>query len=174
MSWRSVWNTRRRTESPPSITAVQRRYPILYKALNLVHERIFTWSRGRVAGTLRGMTSVRLTTTGRKTGTQRTTMITSPLVEDDEVVLVASYRGGPHHPAWYLNLKAHPTIPVERRGFRGLMTAETLHGEERERLWQRITALHPRYAKYQARTDRELPLIVLRPADRERSRIVQR
>ncbi|NLA35568.1 MAG: nitroreductase family deazaflavin-dependent oxidoreductase [Actinobacteria bacterium] len=152
---------------------MRRRFPVLYKALNVVHERVFSWSGGRAFGTLRGMTSIRLTTTGRKTGLERTTMLTSPLVEDDEVVLVASYRGGPHHPAWYLNLMANPTIPVERPGFRGEMIAETLHGDERERLWRRITARQPRYEKYQSRTDRELPLVVLRPADRSRSRLVE-
>lgn len=151
---------------------MQRRFPIAYKVLNVVHERSFTLSNGYVGSGLMGMTSVRITHTGRKSGLERVTMLTSPLVENDEVVLVASYRGGPKHPAWYLNIDANPRVELMRRGFRGPMVAETLHGDERAALWARVTAMHDRYAKYQTRTDRELPLVVLRPADRERSTIV--
>lgn len=140
-----------------------RRFGTVYKALNLVHERGFTLTKGRLFGTAGGMTSVRLTTTGRRSGEPRVTMLTSPLVEDDRIVLVASFRGGPKHPAWYLNLRDDPEVRAMRRGADMEMTAKVLTGDERAALWERITALQPRYAKYQARTDREIPLIVLEP-----------
>lgn len=140
-----------------------RRFGVLYKSLNVVHERGFTLTRGRVFGTAGGMASIRLTTTGRKSGEARVTMLTSPLVEDDRIVLVASYRGGPNHPAWYLNLRDRPEVHAMRRGASMTMRAKVLEGEERAALWQRITELQPRYAKYQSRTEREIPLIVLEP-----------
>ena len=43
------------------------------------------------------------------------------------------------------------------------VTAEQLHGDEREEAWQQITAAVPRFAKYQQKTDRELPVIRLIP-----------
>lgn len=152
---------------------MSRRIPALYKFLNLVHERLFTWSRGWIGGSLLGMTVVKLTTTGRRSGLQRETMITSPLVVGDEIVLVASFRGGPKHPAWYLNLRDNPHVHVERHGWRGPMIAETVTGAQRDRLWRRLTAAHRRYEKYQSRTTRVLPVVVLRPADRERSLLLE-
>lgn len=141
-----------------------RRFKLVYQALNVVHERGFTLSNGRVFGRASGMTVVRLTTIGRKTGAERVTMLTSPLVEGDTVVLVASFRGGPSHPAWFHNLRAHPRVQAMRRGVDMEMDAEILTGEARAELWERVTALEPRYADYQRRTEREIPLIVLRPA----------
>jgi len=140
-----------------------RRFATVYKALNAVHEKMFTVTGGLVGGTASGMTVVKLTTIGRKSGTERVTMLTSPLVEGDMVVLVASFRGGPNHPAWYLNLRDRPRVRAMRRGFDLTMDAEILEGERRRELWDRITSLEPRYAKYQTRTEREIPLIVLRP-----------
>lgn len=141
-----------------------RRFKSLYKALNVVHERVFTATDGRVFGRAGGMTAVKLTTVGKKTGLERVTMLTSPLVEDNTVVLVASFRGGPNHPAWYHNLRAQPRVRAMRRGFDLDMDATVLTGDERAALWARITALEPRYAEYQRRTEREIPLIVLTPA----------
>ena len=142
-----------------------KRFKRVYTTLNLVHERVFTRTNGRMFGTAGGMTVVKLTTVGRKSGLERVTMLTSPLVEDDMVVLVASYRGGPNHPAWFLNLRDQPTVRAMRRGRDLTMTAEVLAGNERAQLWNRITALEPRYAKYQRRTERQIPLIVLTPAE---------
>jgi len=135
-----------------------------YKLLNQVHEGLFTATNGLVGGTASGMTVVKLTTVGRKSGAERTTMLTSPLVEDNTVFLVASYRGGPKHPAWYLNLAATPQVQAMRRGADLAMRARTLDGEEREQVWRRVVSLQPRYATYQSRTERQLPLIELTPA----------
>lgn len=118
-----------------------RRIKRAYKALNFVHEKLFTVTRGRVGGTAAGMTVVRLTTVGRKSGEERVSMLTSPLVEGDTIVLVASFRGGPNHPAWYHNLKAQPEVHAMRRGRDLQMTAEILSGERRDQLWNRVVAL---------------------------------
>lgn len=141
-----------------------RRFKGVYKSLNVVHERMFTLSKGWVGGRASGMTVVKLTTIGRRSGEERVTMLTSPLVEGDMVVLVASFRGGPNHPAWYFNLRERPRVQAMRRGADLLMDAEILSGGERTELWSRIASLEPRYSKYQTRTEREIPLIVLRPA----------
>lgn len=141
-----------------------RRIKSAYKLLNVVHERMFTVTRGVLGGRAGGMTVVKLTTVGRKSGEERVTMLTSPLVEGDMVVLVASFRGGPHHPAWFLNLRDRPRVRAMRRGRDLEMEATILAGDERAELWSRVVALEPRYAEYQTRTEREIPLIVLTPA----------
>ncbi|MBE1582125.1 nitroreductase/quinone reductase family protein [Nonomuraea angiospora] len=71
---------------------------------------------------------------------------------------------GPGNPAWYYNLAAHPDqVRIEVDGRTVPVVAEQLHGAEREQAWQQITAAAPRFAQYQVKTDRELPIIRLVP-----------
>ena len=73
------------------------------------HEAVFRMSNGRLANRGFGMPVLMLTTTGRKTGNRRTTMLTSPVQDGERVVLVASYGGDDRHPTWFLNLRDNPT-----------------------------------------------------------------
>ena len=79
----------------------------------------------------------------------------------------ASAAGAAAHPAWYLNLTAHPDqVRIELAGRKLRVIPEQLDGTRREDCWQRIVAAQPRYAKYQAKADgvRVLPVIRLVPA----------
>jgi deazaflavin-dependent oxidoreductase (nitroreductase family) len=136
----------------------------LAKAVNVLHRTIFTATRGRIGGRGLGMPVVMLTTTGRKSGQQRTTMLTSPLQEDGKVVLVASYGGDDRHPAWFLNLRENPDVELTMDGSKRRMRAHVASPEERAELWPRVTKDHANYAGYQRRTEREIPLVVLEPA----------
>jgi F420H(2)-dependent quinone reductase len=101
-----------------------------------------------------------LTTKGRKSGELRTVPLT--YFEDGaNLVLVASYGGRPHHPAWYVNLEAEPEVEVKIHGQTRRMTARRATAEERERLWPTIVAGYSGYADYQAKTSREIPLVIL-------------
>jgi deazaflavin-dependent oxidoreductase (nitroreductase family) len=102
-----------------------------------------------------------LTTTGRKSGQERTVPVM--YVPGEEPVLVASNGGSPTHPAWYLNLLADPRAQIEIEGVRTEVVARTASGEERKRLWPRAVEIYPAYAEYQRRTERELPVVVLEP-----------
>lgn len=110
------------------------------------------------------MPVVVLTTTGRKSGKKRETMLTTPLELDDSVVLVASFGGDDRHPAWYLNLRDDPDVELELDGTKRRMRARIAEGDERADLWERLTAAHGNYAGYQRKTDREIPVVVLEPA----------
>ena len=77
---------------------------------------MFDVSKGKVAGKASGMPVVKLTTIGRKSGKPRTTMLTTPLEEGDNVVLVASYGGDDRDPKWYSNLVANPDVEVVMSG----------------------------------------------------------
>jgi F420H(2)-dependent quinone reductase len=100
---------------------------------------------------------------GAKTGTLRT----SPLLfvpDGDDLVLVASKGGFPKHPAWFHNLKANPETYVQVGPERRRVCARVATEAERPRLWEEADAVWPGYADYRARTDREIPLVILEPA----------
>jgi deazaflavin-dependent oxidoreductase (nitroreductase family) len=126
-----------------------------------LHEAIFTATGGRVLGRAGGMPVLMLTTTGRKSGKKQTCMLTSPVQVGDDLVLVASYGGNDRHPAWFLNLREHPSVDVVTSGWRGPMRARIASREEKESLWPRVTAAYGSYAEYQQRTRRDIPLVIL-------------
>jgi deazaflavin-dependent oxidoreductase (nitroreductase family) len=137
---------------------------VVTKIVTRFHQLTFDLSKGKVAGTVGGMPVVKLTTVGRKSGQRRSTMLTSPLVQGESVVLVASYGGDDRNPAWYSNLAADPDVEIVMDGARRRMRARVAEGDERTRLWEALTAEHANYAGYQRKTARQIPVVVLEPA----------
>lgn len=136
----------------------------LFKVMNGLHRGVMAATGGRVGWAFSGMPVLELTTTGRRTGQPRKTMLTSPYQEGDTIVIVASRGGDDKHPAWYLNLRDHPDVLVSIGGKPAQpMRAEVASPEERARIWPSLTARHGNYAGYQKRTQREIPLVLLRP-----------
>lgn len=90
-------------------------------------------------------------------------MLAAPICEGDRVVVVASYNGAPEHPAWYLNLSSDPAVTLTIKGQARSMTARTASPQERSELWPRIVQASGSYAKAQAKTDREFPVVILTP-----------
>jgi deazaflavin-dependent oxidoreductase (nitroreductase family) len=129
-----------------------------------LHRSVFTATNGRLLGKMAGMPVVLLRTTGRKSGQRRETMLTSPVQEGDTVVLVASYGGDPHHPAWFLNLEAHPEAEIVMGGRRSKVKARVATPDEKARLWPQVTAKYRSYEGYQRKTTRDIPLVLLDPA----------
>ena len=84
------------------------------KTMNQVHRTLMTVSGGKLGWTAGNMPVLELTTTGRKSGQQRSTMLTTPWSEGDKMAIVASAGGNDGHPAWYLNLEAEPTVTVPK------------------------------------------------------------
>jgi len=118
--------------------------------------------RRKGGGKFLGFNALVLTTVGRKSGQQRTTPVGWFPGDDGSWLIVASANGAAGNPAWYYNIAANPDkvrIDVEGRSID--VVAEQLHGELREQAWQRITAAAPRFAGYQGKTDREIPVIRL-------------
>jgi F420H(2)-dependent quinone reductase len=128
-----------------------------------LHTRVYRVTGGRVGSRFGGVENVLLTTTGRKSGTPRTTPL-SVLPDGNDLVLVASDGGAPRDPDWYLNLTSNPAVVVQRGGERREMLARTATPQERADLWPKVTALYGGYATYQKRTDREIPLVICTPA----------
>jgi len=111
----------------------------------------------------RDTTILLLDTVGRKSGEKRT----QPLIYrdvDGKPTIVASKGGAPSHPAWFLNLRDNPEVEVQIKGDRFRARPRIAEGEERERLWKAMTEVWPAYDSYQAKTDREIPVVVLERA----------
>jgi deazaflavin-dependent oxidoreductase (nitroreductase family) len=104
-----------------------------------------------------------LTTVGRKSGKN----LTLPLIfgrSGENYVIVASKGGAPNHPAWYLNLQANPQVHVQVKGDKFTARAYTADANERAALWPKMVEIYGPYAQYQAGTDRQIPVVILRPA----------
>jgi deazaflavin-dependent oxidoreductase (nitroreductase family) len=129
-----------------------------------VHRQVFDLTKGRLAGRAFGMPVVKLTTTGRKSGQPRDTMLTTPLHDERRVVLVASDGGAAHHPSWYLNLRRDPHVTATVSGRTRAMVARTAGAAEKTELWPRIVASYKGYAGYQTKTDRDIPVVILEPS----------
>jgi deazaflavin-dependent oxidoreductase (nitroreductase family) len=112
-----------------------------------------------------GMDVLFLTTTGRKSGQAHENPVAWFADGDEAWLVVASAGGTAKNPAWYANMAAHPDqVWIELPDRKLQVTPEQLAGERREAAWQRITTAQPRFAKYQTKTDRSLPVIRLVPA----------
>ncbi len=129
-----------------------------------LHTFVYRVTGGRLGGRMVGAPVLLLTTTGRKTGKQRT----SPLLyleDGEDLVIVASNGGAPRHPTWWLNLRADPEASVEIGNRKLRVRAEEASPEEKERLWTRLVAMYGPYESYRRRTDRDIPVVILRPAE---------
>jgi deazaflavin-dependent oxidoreductase (nitroreductase family) len=105
-----------------------------------------------------------LTTTGARTGRRHTTpMMFVP--QGDRWMVIASNIGAPTHPDWYRNLVAEPTVTVELGTETFEARATTATGDERARLWAALLEGFPFFADHQAKTDREIPLVLLERAN---------
>ena len=105
-----------------------------------------------------------LTTIGHRSGTERKSQVCWFPGKDGSWVIVAAAGGTRVNPAWYYNIAAHPDkVQIEIDGRTVAVTAEQLHGAERAEAWQQITAAAHRFAGFQDKTDRQLPVIRLMP-----------
>lgn len=136
------------------------------KTLNGVHRALLKITGGRFGWTAGKMPVLELTTTGRRSGESRSVMLTSPYSDGDNPVIVASKGGEDTHPAWFLNLQANPIVTVTMKGaVERSMTARIASADDRARLWPIVIERFDRYAGYQKSTDREIPLVILEPAN---------
>ena len=137
---------------------------LLQRFITGFHTLLYRLTGGKIGGRMFNSPVLLLTTTGRKTGKQRVT----PLLyvpDGANMVLIASNGGARAHPAWYLNLQAQPVTEVQvgRRKLR--VRAADADPQERQRLWPKAVSAYSGYAGYQQRTEREIPVVILRPVE---------
>lgn len=125
---------------------------------------LYEASGGTEGTTLRdtGLPVVIMTNRGASTGRLRKTPVMR-VEHDGRYMAVASQGGAPTHPAWYRNLLADPHVELQDGPVRQDMVARELHGAERDEWWERAVAAFPPYARYQEKTDRTIPVLLLEP-----------
>jgi deazaflavin-dependent oxidoreductase (nitroreductase family) len=119
---------------------------------------------GTDAGVLRGRPVIVLTSVGARTGMLRKTALMR-VEHDGTYAVVASLGGAPKHPVWYFNLKANPHVELQDGPTKRDYLAREVSGDEKAVWWDRAVEVWPDYAKYQAKTDRIIPVFVLEPVD---------
>jgi deazaflavin-dependent oxidoreductase (nitroreductase family) len=132
------------------------------RALSRLHTGAFRLTGGRVGRRLVHNDVLLLRTVGRRSGRSHTVPLLY-LRERGDVIVIASYGGRHLAPDWYRNLTANPEAEVRLRGRRLDVTARTVDGVARRRLWAAAVAAYPGFAVYQQRTSREIPVVVLEP-----------
>jgi len=130
---------------------------------NALHVRIYRASRGKVAGTVKGMPILLLTVAGRKTGIPRTAPV--GYLRDQGRWIVAGSAGGMRdEPQWFRNLRAADHAITEVGGVTRDVTVTVAEGEQREVVWQQILMAYPFFAGYQDKAARQIPVAVLQAA----------
>ncbi|MCW2889412.1 MAG: hypothetical protein QOE54_3391 [Streptosporangiaceae bacterium] len=127
------------------------------------HVKRYVETDGEEGHDWEGTQTLILTTTGRKSGQQRS----NPLIYQpygDDLLVVASKGGDDQPPAWYLNLRDNPEVQVQVKGDRFAARARTATPEEKPDMWRTMVSTWPAYDEYQKKTDREIPVIVLERA----------
>ena len=138
---------------------------LLVAAAPYVDRPLHRLTRGRFAPWV-PMPFASLTTVGAKSGESRTAAVLY-FHDADDVILVASNYGRDRHPAWYHNLKAHPTATLARGADSGVYDASEVTDEsQRESLFELCGRVYPGFASYRVRTaatSRRIPIMRLRP-----------
>ena len=117
---------------------------------------------GKVGGNFAGAPLLLLHTTGARSGRPHL----NPLMYQDlggPVAVFASKAGAPTNPDWYHNLRANPEVSAEIGSETRRFRARVATGDERGRIWEKQKRDYPGFADYEAKTDREIPVVILDP-----------
>jgi deazaflavin-dependent oxidoreductase (nitroreductase family) len=136
----------------------------VWNQFTLGHVLVYRLTRGRVGGGFRGIPVLLLNHLGRASGKWRTCPL-AYLRDGEDIVLVGSKGGSHKHPAWFLNLREMEETTVEVGGKTVPVSVTVATPAQRERLWPKVVELYRGYERYQQRTDREIPLVILSPIE---------
>lgn len=134
---------------------------INWKYFGRVHKLLYKLSGGRYGARMGWIDVALVTTTGRKTGKERTVPIACYPYRDS-VAVSASNSGMESHPAWYLNMQANPRVTVQLGRERFEAVAEDVPPEEREALWSTVVKINKHQGEYLDKVAREIPLVWFR------------
>ena len=142
----------------------QKVHRLSYFSVMLYHltgERAYRGSADSPAGFLK------LTTTGRKSGKQRSVHLI--YIRDGSAYVVTASNGGrQRNPGWFFNVRSNPQVTLHLQDTQVSAVAEVAGPEKRKELWARLLSLAPLYSGYEKHTSREIPMVILRPVDEQR------
>ncbi len=136
----------------------------MFKLILKVAVFLYNVSGGRIGGKMGKMPVLLLTTTGRKTGKQRTLPLIY-IMEGSAYVITASAGGADRHPGWFFNIRSNPQVVIRVKDTQIKVTAEITGPEKKSELWARLVAVAPNFAGYQKRTSRDIPMVILHPVE---------
>jgi deazaflavin-dependent oxidoreductase (nitroreductase family) len=136
----------------------------VFKLILKVAVFLYNVSGGRIGGKMGKMPVLLLTTTGRKTGKQRTLPLIY-IMEGSAYVITASAGGADRHPGWFFNIRSNPQVVIRVKDTQIKVTAEITGPEKKSELWARLVAVAPNFAGYQKRTSRDIPMVILHPVE---------
>ncbi|MDX1511045.1 MAG: nitroreductase/quinone reductase family protein [Nitriliruptorales bacterium] len=131
-----------------------------WAAASNLHSRLYEVSDGRVGGSIKGMPTIVVETTGRKSGQRRPRPVVK-LEHDGSVYVIPSNNGSDDHPAWYLNIQADPSVTVTDRGDTYEATAVILDEPERSVVYEAAKQRLDNFVKYEKRAARTIPVVRL-------------
>ena len=124
------------------------------------HVERYVATNGEEGYSWQGVPTLLLTTRGRRSNKLRRTALIFGR-DGEDYLLVASKGGAAAHPLWYENLVVDERVTVQVKDEEFAAIARTASAGERARLWQIMTAVWPAYDEYQARTEREIPVVIV-------------
>jgi deazaflavin-dependent oxidoreductase (nitroreductase family) len=129
-----------------------------------MHGLVYRVSGGRVGSRVKGIPVLLLTTTGRRSGQDRTVPLMY-LPDAERMLVVASNAAEPDNPpGWWFNLSASPRAAVRVEGEAFGVDARIMDEAERREWWPRLVAHNPNWGRYQSETDRPCSVVVLTPS----------
>ncbi|MGA2321692.1 MAG: nitroreductase family deazaflavin-dependent oxidoreductase [Solirubrobacteraceae bacterium] len=133
------------------------------RAVGRLNVPVYRLTRGRLMGKIGRAPVLLLTTTGRRSGQQRTAPVLY-LADGERVIVIGSNAGNERAPAWSHNLKANPDAEVQIGGKRRRVRARVAEGEERAELWRAMNEQYKGFEDYDERTTRDIAVFVLDPS----------
>lgn len=124
----------------------------------------FRATEGRVSGPFAGAPLLLLHTIGARTGLARINPMMYQDLGDGRIAVFASKAGADTDPDWYRNVVAHPDVTAEFGTRTASFRARTADPDEREPIWTRQKQAYPGFAEYEAKTTRQIPVVILDPA----------
>lgn len=161
----STTSTMRTPTAKPLSPRQQQLMKMVIKPMSNLNTWLFRMSGGRIGGSFAGGAPILLlTTTGRKSGQPRTAPLLY-LEDEGKIILVASQGGMTNSPQWYYNLEANPEAEVELGTEKKKVRSRRATDEEKAALWPKLVAMYKDYDLYQARTERNIPVMILSPVE---------
>nr|WP_235916623.1 nitroreductase/quinone reductase family protein [Spelaeibacter cavernicola] len=133
------------------------------KLIRNIHHVILKVSGGRWGNKQFGMAAIELHVLGRKSKARRTVVLWVPVMDENQVILVASKEGDDRDPEWYKNLKVTPEVELTIEGETSPWLARTANAAEKAVLWPQIVKAYHGFSVYQTRTDRDIPVVICEP-----------
>ena len=125
---------------------------------------LYNVSGGRIGGKMGKVPVLLLTTTGRKTGKQRTLPLIY-IMDGSAYVITASAGGADKNPGWFFNIRSNPQATIQVKDKHIKVMAEIAGQEKKSELWARLVEVAPNFAGYEKRTSREIPMVILHPVE---------